>query len=270
MIKLSKINKERVKPIPQEGGGYDPKKVKGYSLFQEPYANLFCLARKKSGKTTVIFNILKKCIDKHTRLVIFCSTVDKDASWKYIVKHFKKKGNEVNTFTSISEGKMNYLDAIVEELQEPEVEEEEKGPKINYIAFDDEEEDKPKRKRKPKKLSPEVVFIFDDLGNSIRSSSLASLLKKNRHFKSKVILSSQYLHDLQPESIRQLDYLLAFKGLSKEKLIKVHKGLDLAVDFTTFETIYENATKDKYCFLYIDAVNNEFRKCFDKKYSLSG
>ena len=115
----------------------------------------------------------------------------------------------------------------------------------------------------------QYILIFDDLSHELKLPSLVSLLKKNRHYKLKVILSSQYLNDLKPESIRQMDYVLLFKGQSDDKLAKVIKDCDIAIDLPTLKTIYDDATKEDFGFLYIDVRNDQFRKCFNKLYMLS-
>jgi len=127
-----------------------------------------------------------------------------------------------------------------------------------------------KKKRKPKKVAPENVFIFDDLGDTLRNSAVNTLLKTNFHYKSKVIISSQYLNDLKPEAIKNLDYVLIFGSNSKEKLLELHKNLDLSVPFETFIELYNDATEERYHFLYVDAVHELFRKDFQHEYLLSG
>ena len=100
----------------------------------------------------------------------------------------KKKVN-VMTFDHFLNGKENYLTGIIEELnndleakeQEKIKKDEEKlDPKPLMVLFPKEEsiERKP---RKPKKLSPEYVFIFDDLGNDLRHPSITQLFKTSRH-----------------------------------------------------------------------------------------
>lgn len=117
--------------------------------------------------------------------------------------------------------------------------------------------------------APEFILIFDDLSHELKLPSLVALLKKNRHYKLKVILSSQYLNDLKPESIKQMDYTLLFKGQSDDKLEKIIRDCDLAVDLPTLKTLYEDATKEPFGFLYIDIRNDCFRKAFDKMYIIS-
>src|SRR6185437_11733738 len=75
-----------------------------------------------------------------------------------------------------------------------------------------EETDKKRKKERVSKYqAPEYIIIFDDLSSELKSRSLLSLLKFNRHFKSKLIISSQWLHDLLPESRKQIDLFLIFK-----------------------------------------------------------
>ncbi len=47
------------------------------------------------------------------------------------------------------------------------------------------------------------------------NESVSCLLKQNRYFKSKVILSSQYPNDLDIPVHKQIDYWLIFKGHSE-------------------------------------------------------
>src|SRR3954464_2715806 len=83
--------------------------------------------------------------------------------------------------------------------------------------------------KKSKHQAPEYIIVFDDLSSELKSPSLLSLLKWNRHYKSKLIISSQWLHDLLPESRKQLDLFLIFKGFPKEKLALIHRDCDSAV-----------------------------------------
>ena len=49
------------------------------------------------------------------------------------------------------------------------------------------------------------------------------------------------------------------------KLEKIHRRLDLGIDFETFKSYYDFAVKDPYNFLYIDIRNDEYRKNFNEK-----
>jgi hypothetical protein len=187
MYQLKKINDIKVTPL--NTPKIDPSKIKGYDMIPELYANIYLVAHKKSGKTTCIFNILKNCTNKDTKLVFFGSTIYNDASYKVIFKYFKKKGNPILKYTSIIDEKVDRLKEILDSLKGEEDEEKELKEVVNYIEVDDDNEDK--QKRKPKKKAPEIIFIFDDLSKAMRIPSYNKLIKTNRHYLCKTITSSQ-------------------------------------------------------------------------------
>lgn len=280
MFQLEKINNEKVKPIKLEK--VEQSKVKGGCLF-DLYSNIFICAKKKSGKTSLISTIIKKCSDKHSRFVIFASTVDSDPTWIHIVKSLKKRGNEVQTYTSIKEQKVDLLQDILNELkeqaQQKRIEEEERENKKQegceckkpLSVFDDEEEEEEKehKQRKPKKLAPEIFFILDDLGQQLRYPSVSQLLKTHRHYKSTCLLSSQYVHDLSVEARKQIDYFIAFKGHSLDKMEIIYKDLDLSVlDFEDFMKIYHDATEKPFSFLFVNVRTEEMRRNLMYKYNI--
>lgn len=268
MIKINKLNNIKVRPI-KSIQTLQPEKIKGYCYFNNLYSNIFLLGKKASGKTSVIYNILKKCINKKTVVYFFVSTIHKDASYDEILKMLDNMGVEHHEYTSIFEGKENYLEQIIEQLQqEPEVVEKEKSKlKLKFIKCDD-SSDEEEPEYRPKKISPEVVFIFDDVSNQLSNNSVSALLKKNRHFKSKTLISSQYIHDLRPESIQQLDYMLMFPNIPLQKLDVIYKQLDLAIDFKTFIEMYKIATQERYHFLYISIRDERYLKDFNYQFQL--
>jgi len=268
MIRTKKISNEVVRPIPRENIPED--RIKGNELFSTLAANIFLLAKKRSGKTSVINKILKKCIDKHTKVFIFASTAYKDDNWKYIIKWLSDKKIDHEIFLTIKKSKKennltDVLNSLKVENDDPASDDpDDKSPEI---IFEDVSVSV-RKKRKPKKVAPENVFIFDDLGESLRNSAVNDLLKTNFHYKAKVIISSQYLNDLKPEALKQLDYVLVFQGNSEKKLMELHKGVDLSLPFESFLELYNDATKEKYHFLYVDARRELFRKDFQYQYEL--
>ena len=87
-----------------------------------------------------------------------------------------------------------------------------------------------------------------------------------RHFKSKVIVSSQFINDLDPASRVQIDFWLIFKGFSEERLEQVYPQLDLSdIDFEKFYKIYKDVTSEPHNFLYINRDKNEIRQNFNKQ-----
>lgn len=268
-MQLQKINNEKVKPIniktiPQ-------KNILGYNFFQELYSNLYICSKKKSGKTILIANILYKCADKNTIIIIFSSTVHKDDVWIECIKKLEKKKILVESYTSIYDGKNNILKDLVEQLQNENVEKDKEDidPKMKMIFGDsDDEEKNEKKSKKTKQISPEYIIVFDDLANELKSKELSFLLKRNRHFKMKIIISSQYFYDLCKDGRLQIDYAIIFGKLPFDKIQALHKELDLSIDLSQLIKMYENATQEKYNFLYIDVRNDTYRKNFNFEYLL--
>ena len=91
-------------------------------------------------------------------------------------------------------------------------------------------------------------------------------MKHIKHFKCKIIISSQFINDLNPASRVQLDFFLLFKGFPKEKIEDVFPQLDLVrIDFEKFYKIYQDVTKEKHNFLYINKNENEIRLNFNQQ-----
>ena len=115
MISLNQINNQHVKAIPIPSS-LDKRPIKGYDICEEIYANIFLCAKKKSGKTSALFKIMKECAIKKTIIIVFCSTVYKDENWIEIRKYFEKKGNDLRVYTSIYEDGQDQLANLIEEL----------------------------------------------------------------------------------------------------------------------------------------------------------
>lgn len=272
MISLSKINNDIVKPIKIDVKDSN-KPILGADLFSEIYANICIISKKKTGKTTIVYNIIKKCANRNTKVIIFSSTFYKDASFDSIREFCDKHNIYVEGYTSLKDDNgQDILEGMIKELEnEVKEDKEDKEPKKKKIIslFDDSDEEEEEKPKKYKYRSPEYLFIFDDLSNELKSKSINMFLKKNRHFKSKVILSTQYIHDIKPESLKQMDYFLLLRGHSDDKLEQFYKHADLSIDLDVFRKIYKNSTEEKYNFLYIDSNNQEFRKNFNKSYNIN-
>jgi hypothetical protein len=287
-LEFKKLNNIKIEPVVKKD--FSKSKVKGKAYFAEPYANIALIARKKSGKSTLIYEIVKNCASTKTIVYIFASTVEKDDTYKELVKMLEKKQMTYYTFMSIKDGTDDMLKAIIDDLKQSHGEngvikemvdegcdsdaEDEFGnrkKKLLPIMCSAEEVEKVKKeekaekraKKKATKLYPKYMFIFDDLSTELKNKNVDFLLKTNRHYCSKVVVSTQWLSDLLPSSRRQMDYYILFKGLPTEKLEAVFKDADLHINYEEFLKLYEEATKEDYSFLYIDVKNASFRRRFD-------
>ena len=239
----SKGNELKVIPIPVTQVGYG--KQRGKKLFNEPYSNISLIGRKKSGKTSVIFKILKDCASSGTVVIVFGSTVNKDSSWLYIQKYCEEKDIKIIPYVSIADDedkKEDHLQKLLHFLRNEPPSKSESG-ELDYL------------------------LIFDDIGDELRHPSINQLLKTNRHYKMKVILSTHYFVDLMPAARRQIDYWILFGGLTQNDLETIFKDSNLPRPWklATFQRIYTDATVNPHSFLYLKNGGDDTRINFDRE-----
>jgi len=79
-ITLQKINDVKVKPIKIKNPLSKP--AKGDDMFPNPFGNIIIVARKNSGKSNLIANIIKNCAEPgETSVICMSTTVNKDPIW---------------------------------------------------------------------------------------------------------------------------------------------------------------------------------------------
>lgn len=270
MIKYRRINNVVVKPIKKED--IPPEKIQGYDVFPNLYANIFICAPKNSGKTTAIRTILQKCSGPDTAIVVFASTFYNDGSWEEIEKEFIEKDRIFLGNTSIQDEGHDQLDELVKNLvaKEKMKKDTSKGKDkkkeyrmLNVADSDSEEEEKPKKR---KKIAPEFILVFDDLGDEISKNKIfAFLIKKNRHFKVKTIISSQDWMDFPKGSRPCIDYALLFKDVPESRLKAIHEQLSITIPYNKFLETYYTVTSVPFSFLYIDRNKKKFRRNFNEE-----
>lgn len=251
-------------------------------MFKNAYPNIYLLAKKESGKTTIVHNILERKADRDTTVIFFAGQVFRDHSYQQIVKQLRRKripyivensfyytddmGRQQSHIKELAKYlKDNSDDDVWEHLQHP------------LIDSDDEDildtTDTPTTDtdEKPEKL----IIVIDDLSKEIRRCvELEALLKENRHVRATIIVSTQELTDLPPKCINQFQYVLAFSKIPPERIEKLRNDLALNVPNHVLDALYKAATKPdvpgekSHNFLYIDVDNNNFRRNFDTRYSI--
>jgi 23S rRNA pseudoU1915 N3-methylase RlmH len=239
-IKKVKVSENKVIPIKKEKDSEDP--VLGADWFSAPYPNIFLLAKKFSGKTTVILNILSRCAGPNTKYIFIVSTINKDKIWEKILDTLNKK--DYISYTSINHNNNNIIEDFVDESE---------NKKIRWTHN-----------------YPKYIIVLDDQGKAMRSPALSKLTKNNRHHKSMVIMSTQSLTDLNPDTIAQIDYTLAYDRIADDKLKELYDKLNLSIEYDKFKECYDDATKKPYGFLYISrsGSNDELRDGFTEKYNV--
>lgn len=281
-ITLEQVNNHKIKPIQVKT---DTRPVKASEIYPDLYGNMFFIAKTRTGKTTVIHNIVPKMIGKKTKVIIFASTAYNDDLWISLRKQLAKKDIDVEVFTSIKDENGNHLKDLVTELTDEAKEREEaegldkeeehiptteellnefrkqNGIEKHMDRYDPDEEVKPK---KEKYQTPNRLIIFDDLSEELRSPYIAVLLKFARHFFCRILLSSQYLKDLQPSARMQIRGWILFNGLSVELLHDLHQSISVPMPFDVFYDLYKKSTADtsnsKKNFFYFLPYHFDFRR----------
>ena len=265
---LKKINSIEIEPINLKT--IKTENIKGHAYIPMLYSNVFICARKGSGKTTVLFNILKNCINKSTKVVIFCSTHNNDRGWIKIKEWLNDRKQPHVFYDAIFDDTVSNIEMLIEKLK-LDAEQKQQNKKDGKLApksllFNDAKEktDKP---HKEKQKAPKYFIVFDDISNELRAKKdVQTLLKHMRHFRSKIVVSSQFPNDLDPASRMQIDFWMMFKGFSEDRLEQVYPQLDLNdMDFEKFYKIYKDVTKEPHHFLYIDKGQNEMRQNFNQQ-----
>ena len=294
-MELRKINDVSIKPV-ITNNKYDKKNCRAFHMYPEPYSNVCLLARKKSGKSTVIYRALEQCCKKGTNVCIFSPTVFIDATYKKMLKMLEKKGCNVMAKEHFKEESVDLVSEMYNSIRQAEDEkedEEEEDPQPPMMLYGNDPrfhqerqldgtiiltaKKAKKKKKKPKKeklLTPEYVFVFDDLSQEMRAPSISKMLVKNRHIKCKVFLSCHNVNNLDRMAIESIDAFHVFPNIPDEKIKELAEKINLTFKSDTrhqskLQQLYDHATEKKFNFLYIDRVNCQFRKNYDQIYDIT-
>jgi hypothetical protein len=262
----------------------DNRPVKGAFMFDKAYGALYAVGKKESGKTVLLWNIIRERCGKDTILVLYVSTIYNDPMWIEILNELEKMKIQVMIYTSIyDDDGNNTLGDLVDQLKleaKARFDEErkkkldkklkiKKKPKIPVLDTDEQEEEEEKKKRKEKELSAEYIIIIDDLSDEIKDNSITTLIKKHRHFRSFLILSNQYLNDVSVSARKNVNYYILFRDIEEKKMEELYKQCGLRVTFEEFYKMYKDATNDpdkQWSFFYFDKNKVDFRQDFNEQY----
>jgi hypothetical protein len=275
-----KGKKALIKPIPKVKEP-DSRPIKGFHYLPFLHGNVGLLGRTGAGKTTVLYNIVKNCIDKNTKVFLFCSSINLDDGYTAMLQMLEARKIPHMVFTSLiePETRENILDSVVKKIEEPEPESEEDkaasatplqpaeqelpsglvctGSNKGIIKIDTPgEEEEPEKKRKPRKSkyqTPKYCIIMDDLSKSeLRSVAVINLLKKSRRF-AKVIISSQFTTHVYPDSYSQMFQICLWGGFNREYIKRVYEHvMPFNMNAEEFFQLYMLLTAKKYKFMTID------------------
>lgn len=255
----------------------DESKHPGHELFGNKYPNIYILAKTESGKTTTISYILDKITDSNTIVVFFVDTIKTDATYRNILQKLKKRKIpyiiEESLFDEAGDHKLWQLYKFLKKMY-PNDEWADLDP--HYIPEDDDDDDEeiPDEIKETYK-NKSFVIVMDDLSEELRKGkTLEYILKKARHARMKIIVSTHDLKDITPPALSNMKYILLYPESIDEERLKILsskigvpyvKLLKYYKDGTDYEPD-DDRTKKSYNFLFIDRDKNSFRKNFHIKY----
>lgn len=244
----------------------DPTKIGGYQLFPDLYCNIALISKKKSGKTNLLYNILKECVGKKTKVFLFSPTIEIDATYQHILKMLDSKKVEYVAKSHFIIDGVNMVDQIMREYGDigssDKLKQEEKEKKL--VLFPE------RRKRAPKKPKieyPKLIVCFDDMGEELKHRSVRQFARTHRHYLSKLLISTQNLTDIDPASFLQFDYVILFQKFFEEKLIRIHYYMGLSATIERFLEMYRIATCRPFHFLFVDSRRDKYRINFNTEFS---
>lgn len=275
----------RIDPVPEEKDKAETKPVLGGEIIPDLYpGTVALLAKTRSGKTTVISHITNHCIDERTAVYIFCKTVNLDPTWKTIVRDLRRRGVSVTTYTSLMTDKMggNALSRLFDTFEaEIQTERKEKAPKSlhelaavdkNFLALPnpiaDPDSVKPlaaKDESAYETSAPRRWVIVDDMGRQhLRHNIIEDCLKKTRHYKCRMLISTQHIIHIAPSALTQYSAVCMWRGFSPVYMAKLHDRLSMfnVIDFKSFWVLYSSVTKEKHAFLTYHLTDETFRNGF--------
>jgi len=271
-------------------------------LFTNPYSNCCIIGSKCTGKTTLLYNILKEACKEGMNVIIFCPTVKSDDAYQEIIKLMNKRKVNLQVFTHFidPETGINRIDAIIEGIDNDMIDKLEEQSRqiivkrkidpqlarimqfcnvgIPAISQSVEEipekvEKKINKKIKTTNLRPETIILIDDLSSSLtKHRILYKCFTANRHRKLMVLVASHSCIDLEPSAYLQLDYLVLYPNLPTDKILDLNTKIGLSDETDTNKsnkllTKYFEATKkgkSKYDFLLIRKKENTFFRNFNE------
>ena len=204
---------------------------------------IYISSMKHSGKTNLIYNILKyMAVKGKTNIYLFSKTAEQDETTQAYLKKLEKYKIRVSIYDDleyknniqIGENYKNILDKIIDDIK------------------NDNEINKDKIKRSKYSYCRNII-IFDDFSELLKNKSLEALMKKHRHFLTSILISSQSYQDILPSQRQQINYLILFKGIPLQKLKIIYEEKIKGITLEQFLNIYDNITSKPYSFMYINA-----------------
>ena len=256
---------------------------KGKELIPYEYFNINLCGKRNSGKTVLIYNIVKWFVSSHTKTYIISPTIQKDNNMKKVVKLAKKQGADVKAYSGFKAGNKDVIKHLMKKwdnedkkyktyksqkhnktkpdpkIYEQQIREYFKGTCIFAPSFEEIEDG---GKTKPP-IKYDRLLIIDDNSEELRhDKSFKELIFMARHYRCRIVYSSHDLKHSSPAMFQNLTHAVLYGKFSDDRLKCAHERLDPVEDLSLFSKLYKHCTKQEYGFMIYDLT--EYDK--DKQY----
>lgn len=205
-----------------------------HSHLLQPSFNAIFVAPTACGKSTTILNLLmndnfyKGVFDK---VYYFSPSVNLDLTLKAI-----EEDEDIIKFSEDEE--LSNADEILKAIVESQKEKKEEGEKVE-----------------------DILIVFDDMINYLSNNSfIGSLFTKSRHFNITVWLTSQNYRSIPVKCRNNSQMILIYKLYNGQEVDKLEE--EIGCNYPDFRKYYEEATKEKYHFLYLNLRDMKMYKNF--------
>lgn len=212
------------------------------------HQNILLVARKGSGKTNLIYDILRRYLrdvgPSRLRVLIFSPTADLDPTWQQIQEFLTENGVRYTTNDSFyTTGPSGRRTNILSEFASM------ARPNSGHL----------------------YVIITDDMAFDARSRVLASQMLRNRHYDAVTVTASQVPQHVDPSVYTNADFIVLLKGIVDLGLDFIHKRAALPISKEAFRELYHEVTKEPYSFLWVNNSKTDatFRHNFDTELTVS-
>lgn len=218
--------------------------------FPNEYIKMLIIAPSNSGKTTLIFNIIRKGFINFDTIHIFASQCEDD-DYEALEKLFNNMSDEIDI-------PREEFPAVI-------------TPKLEHLLYPYEENGEKKtpiREQLKEDKERKHLVIIDDFSSSkyLGTSDFKDFLDTCRHYKTHVIV---IFHTFKHSNVlirERFNQLCLFNGSCDgiDDIDYLGEKLGLGLTKTMFRKVFTEATKNKYSFLYIDKHEKNLKKRYRK------
>jgi len=210
--------------------------------------------KRKSGKTTLVYTIINKFLNKNTILLFFVPTFKKDPTYQAIAKELDERNVPYEAFDELSGDGDNIIEEFMKVnggFHDPQEEKKERDPTSARVEIEDpcrffcSDGKKSSATKKKKEKKPEYIIIFDDMSNMLRTPAVKLLAKNSRHYRAKIIFSSQAPVDVAPDIFAQMEYVALYKHFNNHVIEFIYNRLQLHMPLEPFTELYKAVTDGK-------------------------